>query len=60
MVGALFWCKGDRLVCTTAEVVVLPEIFPFIARLFKHIQESSKYARFDTKLLTGKYQLVLN
>ena len=60
MVGALFWCKGVRLVCTTAEAVVLLEIFPFIVRLFKHIQESSKYDRFDTKLLTGKYQLVLN
>ena len=60
MVGALFWCKGDRLVCTTAGVVALSEAFSFIVRLFKHIQESLKYNRFDTKLLTGKYQLVLN
>ena len=43
------------LVCTTAEVALL-----LIVRLFKHIQESAKYNRFDTKLLTGKYQLVLN
>ena len=60
MVGALFWCKGDGLVCTTAEEMVLSETFTFIVRLFKHIQESAKYNRFDTKLLTGKYQLVLN
>ena len=60
MVGALFWCKGDGLVCTTAEAMILSGVFSFIVRLFKHIQESLKYNRFDTKLLTGKYQLVLN
>ena len=60
MVGALFWCNGGRLVSTTAGVALLPEISLFIVRLFKHIQESLKYDRFDTKLLTGKYQLVLN
>ena len=60
MVGALFWCKGDGLVCTTAGVVVPPIGFPVKVKLFKHIQELSKYSRFDTKLLTGKYPLVLN
>ena len=60
MVGALFGAGGTRVVCTMAGVMVLSEVFPFIVRLFKHIQESLKYDRFDTKLLTGKYQLVLN
>lgn len=60
MVGALFGAMGGRLVSTTAGVALLPEISLFIVRLFKHMQESSKYDRFDAKLLTGKYQLVLN
>ena len=60
MVGALFWCKGVRLVCTMAGVVVPPIGCPVKVKLFKHMQEFSKYKRFDTKLLTGKYQLVLN
>ena len=60
MVGALFWCKGVGFVCTTAGVVVSQIGFPAKVKLFKHIQETLKYDRFDTKLLTGKYQLVLN
>lgn len=60
MVGALFWCKGVRLVCTTAGVVVPFWVIPGKVRLFKHMHESLKCDRFDTKLLTGKYQLVLN
>lgn len=60
MVGALFWCTGAGFVCTTTETVVPSGSFPVKVKLFKHIQELSKYNRFDTKLLTGKYQLVLN
>ena len=60
MVGALFWCKGVRLVCTMAGVVGPPIGLPVKVKLFKHIHYLIEYNRFDTKLLTGKYQLVLN
>ena len=60
MVGALFWCNGVRLVCTSTGMVIPQSDFLVKVKLFKHIQESLKYDRFDTKLLTGKYQLVLN
>lgn len=58
MVGALFGA-GSRFVCATVGAVIPPSDFPVKVKLFKHIHESLKYNRFDTKLLTGKYQLVL-
>lgn len=60
MVGALFWCRGVGFVCTTTETVVPSGGFPVKVELFKHMHESLKCDRFNTKLLTGKYQLVLN
>ncbi len=60
MVGALFWCKGDGLVCTTAGATIPPIGFLAKVKLFKHIHNSTEYSRYDTKLLTDKYQLVLN
>lgn len=60
MVGALFWRKGIGLVCTATETVVPSGSFPVKVKLFKHMHESLKCDRFDTKLLTAKYQLVLN
>ena len=60
MVGALFWCKGGQVSLHHDGDDVSFWAIPGKVRLFKHIQESLKYDRFDTKLLTGKYQLVLN
>lgn len=48
MVGALFWCKGDGLVYTTAGVALLLKAFPFIVKLFKHIHYLTEYDCFDT------------
>lgn len=50
MVGALFGARGDGSVCTTVEEVIPPGCFSGKVKLFKHIHESLKYNRFDTKL----------
>lgn len=59
MVGALFGARGQVILHHDGDDASFWAI-PGKVRLFKHIQESLKYDRFDTKLLTGKYQLVLN
>lgn len=60
MVGALFGALGSGWFAPRRRQLSLPIGFPAKVKLFKHIQESLKYNCFDTKLLTGKYQLVLN
>ena len=59
MVGALFGARGQASLHHDGDDASFWAILGKV-RLFKHIQESLKYDRFDTKLLTGKYQLVLN
>lgn len=59
MVGALFGAMGQVSLHHDGDDVSFWAI-PGKVRLFKHIHKSIKYDRFDTKLLTGKYQLVLN
>lgn len=59
MVGALFGAWG-QVTLHHGGGGYPPSGFSGKVKLFKHIHESLKYNSFDTKLLTGKYQLVLN
>lgn len=60
MVGALFGARGTDSFAPQWGTAVPPSGFSGKVKLFKHIHESVKYKCFDTKLLTGKKQLVLN
>lgn len=60
MVGALFGVRGQVRLHHGGGGYPPPSGFSGKVKLFKHIHESLKYNRFDTKLSTGKYQLVLN
>ena len=59
MVGALFGARGQVRLHHSGGGCP-SERFAVKVKLFKHIHESLKCNRFDTKQLTGKYQLVLN
>jgi hypothetical protein len=59
MVGALFGARGQVRLHHGGGGYP-PSGFSSKVKLFKHIHESLKCNRFDTKPLTGKYQLVLN
>lgn len=60
MVGALFGAGGQVRLHHSGGAVTPPVGLPIKVKLFKHIHKSTGYNRFDTKLLTCKYQLVLN
>lgn len=60
MVGALFLVQGGRVSLHHGGSDCPSDWLPVKVKLFKHMHESLKCDRFDTKLLTGKYQLVLN
>lgn len=59
MVGALF-VQGGQVRLHHSGGGYPPVGLPIKVKLFKHIHNSTGYNRFDTKPLTGKYQLVLN
>lgn len=60
MVGALFGARGTGSLAPRWGRLSPPIGFLVKVKLFKHIHNSTGYNRFDTKPLTGKYQLVLN
>ena len=55
MVGALFGVRGQVRLHHSDGGCPPPSGFSGKVKLFKHIYESLKYNRFDTKLSTGKY-----